>query len=95
MIHTSEVCSLHYKSNIGFIIYVSDSLGYLASVTVLLVKELGRPAISWASFFKEGVLVVGGVGAVCATLSLLYFLRTARKGNKREEPQGELIIQPA
>ena len=89
------IASFHYKSNIGFIIYVSDSIGYLGSVTVLLVKELGRPSISWASFFKEGVLVVGGVGAVCATFSLLYFLRTARKANKSEEPQGELIIQPA
>ncbi len=89
------IASFHYKSNIGFIIYVSDSIGYLGSVTVLLVKELGRPSISWAAFFKDGVLIVGGVGAVCATLSLLYFLQSAKKGNKSEEPQGELIIQPA
>ena len=89
------IASFHYKSNIGFIIYVSDSIGYLGSVTVLLVKELGRPSISWASFFKEGVLVVGGVGAICATLSLLYFLQSAKRGNKSEETQGDLIIQPA
>jgi len=89
------IASFHYKSNIGFIIYVSDSIGYLGSVTVLLVKELGRPSISWASFFKEGVWVVGGVGAICATLSLLYFLQSAKRGNKSEETQADLIIQPA
>jgi len=89
------IASFHYKSNIGFIIYVSDSIGYLGSVAVLLVKELGRPAISWTEFFKEGVLVVGGVGAICATLSLIYFLQSAKKSNKSEEPQGELTIQPA
>jgi hypothetical protein len=89
------IASFHYKSNIGFIIYVADSIGYLGSVTVLLVKELGRPSISWAAFFKEGVLVVGVVGAVFATLSLIYFLQSARKGIKSEQPQEELIIQPA
>jgi hypothetical protein len=88
------IASFHYKSNIGFIIYVSDSIGYLGSVAVLLVKELGRPSISWASFFKDGVLVVGGVGAVCATLSLVYFSQSAR-GNNSEKPQADLIIQPA
>jgi len=88
------IASFHYKSNIGFIIYVSDSIGYLGSVTVLLVKELGRPTISWTEFFKEGVMVVGGVGAVCATLSLLYFLQSARK-SKQPEVQAELIVNPA
>jgi len=88
------IASFHYKSNIGFIIYVSDSIGYLASVSILLVKELGHPTISWTEFFKGGVLVVGGVGAICATLSLIYFLQSARK-SKRPEVQGELIANPA
>jgi len=88
------IASFHYKSNIGFIIYVSDSIGYLGSVSVLLVKELGHPTISWTEFFKGGVLVVGGVGAICASLSLLYFLQSARK-SKRPEVQAELMINPA
>jgi hypothetical protein len=87
------IASFHYRSNVGFLIYVSDSMGYLGSVTILLVKELGRPSISWATFFKEGVLVVGIVGGVCAVLSLIYFLQSARKNNKSEELQAELNIQ--
>jgi len=74
---------------------VADSIGYLGSVTVLLVKELGRPNISWTEFFKEGVMIVGGIGAICATLSLIYFLHSARKSNRSEEPKGELVINPA
>lgn len=90
------IASFHYKSNVGFLIYVSDSIGYLGSVAVLLVKELGNPAISWVGFFKEGVLVVGGVGGVCATLSLIYFLQSARNQNKGTEPDTQqLNIQPA
>lgn len=89
------IASFHYKSNIGFIIYVSDSIGYLGSCAVLLTKELGHPTISWTEFFKQGVMVVGGVGAVCATLSWLYFMQSARKSNLHEQPTGELIINPA
>lgn len=86
------IASFHYKSNVGFLIYVSDSMGYLGSVTILLVKELGRPNISWAVFFKDGVLVVGIIGGICSVLSLIYFLQTARKS---EHPQieAELNIQ--
>jgi len=90
------IASFHYKSNVGFLIYVADSIGYLGSVAVLLVKELGNPTISWVAFFKEGILVVGGVGGVCATLSLIYFLRSARKQNKDIEPTPQQFnIMPA
>jgi hypothetical protein len=88
------IATFHYKSNVGFIIYVADSLGYLGSVTLLLVKEFGRPGISWGDFFREGVVFVAVIGGICAVLSLLYFLRNARKGNKSKQPQGELNIQP-
>ncbi|TSD67341.1 hypothetical protein FFF34_008090 [Inquilinus sp. KBS0705] len=73
------IATFHYKSNVGFLIYVADSVGYLGSVGVLLIKELGRPNISWADFFKEGVIVVAVVGGICCTLSLFYFLQAARK----------------
>ncbi len=75
------LASFHYKGNVGFLIYVADSMGYLGSVSILFVKELGRPGISWGTFFKEGVMTVAIVGGVCATLSLLYFLRSARNQN--------------
>ncbi|WP_259070082.1 DUF5690 family protein [Mucilaginibacter sp. X4EP1] len=86
------IATFHYKSNVGFIIYVADSLGYLGSVTLLLVKELGRPNISWADFFRQGVVFVAVIGGIAATLSLLYFLQSARKN---KQTLSELNIQPA
>ncbi|MDB4922582.1 DUF5690 family protein [Mucilaginibacter sp.] len=88
------IATFHYKSNVGFLIYVADSIGYLGSVSLLLIKEIGRPNISWADFFKEGVVFVAVIGGVCAILSLLYFLQSARKGNKGEKSPRELNIQP-
>ena len=73
------LASYHYKGNVGFLIYVADSMGYLGSVSILLIKEIGRPNISWGTFFQEGVISVAVVGGVCAALSLLYFLHVARK----------------
>jgi hypothetical protein len=86
------LASFHYKGNVGFLIYVADSMGYLGSVSVLLVKELGRPGISWGAFFKEGVMTVAIIGGICATLSLLYFLRNARKQHLEQGEQQLNII---
>jgi hypothetical protein len=78
------LATYHFKGNVGFLIYVADSVGYLGSVSVLLVKEIGRPSISWGTFFQEGVMVVAIIGGICATLSLLYFLNAARKKSNTE-----------
>jgi hypothetical protein len=87
------LATYHYKGNVGFLIYVADSIGYLGSVSVLLVKELGQPSISWGAFFKNSVMTVAIVGGICATLSLLYFLREAKKDiEAQKEP---LNIIPA
>lgn len=84
------IASFHYKSNVGFIMYIADSMGYLGSVSVLLVKELGRPSISWGTFFQEGVMIVAVVGSIGGILSLIYFLQSAARDKKKlsEEADG-------
>lgn len=73
------IASFKYKSNVGFIMYVADAIGYLGSISVLLIKEFGNPNISWDHFFTNGLLVMSVVGASAATISLLYFLQSKRK----------------
>jgi len=92
------IATFHYKGNVGFLIYVADSMGYLGSVSLLLVKEFGRPNISWGDFFREGVVFVAVIGGFAATLSLIYFLRKAhtRKNQQPESENGQqLNIIPA
>lgn len=76
------IATFKYKSNVGFIIYVADSLAYLGSVALLMVKEFVRPNISWGTFFQEGVVFVAIIGGICATLSMIYFIRNAKKHEK-------------
>lgn len=85
------LASFHYKGNVGFLIYVADSMGYLGSVSVLLVKEFGQPSISWGMFFKDSVLAVAVIGGICATLSLLYFMRSARKNKPDQQEQLNIL----
>ena len=73
------IACFKFNSNVGFVMYIADSAGYLGSISILLIKELGRPTISWGTFFKECVLLVSIVGAISAFLSLLYFIRKYKK----------------
>jgi len=81
------IATFHYKSNVGFVMYLADSLGYLASVSVLLIKEFGKPTISWGNFFKEGIVLVAVVGSICGMASLIYFYLSARKISLRKKTQ--------
>ncbi|QHS54643.1 hypothetical protein GWR56_03440 [Mucilaginibacter sp. 14171R-50] len=73
------IASFNYKSNVGFIMYVADAIGYLGSISVLLLKELANPRVSWDLFFKNGLIILSVVGTISGVLSLVYFLQSARK----------------
>jgi len=76
------IASFSYKSNVGFVMYVADAMGYLGSISILLIKELVKPGISWDEFFKHGLLVLSVVGGIGGMLSLFYFLQTANRAQK-------------
>jgi MFS family permease len=86
------IATFNYRSNVGFIMYVADSMGYLGSVSILLVKELGRPNISWGNFFQEGVMIVAVVGGICGVLSLIYFLQSAQRDKKKISEQEDGVL---
>ncbi|WP_316801861.1 DUF5690 family protein [Pedobacter nototheniae] len=76
------IANFHYKSNIGFIMYVADSIGYVGSFSVLMFHEFGDPDIGWMHFFKQCLLAVPLIGGVCGILSLIYFRRKTLKKTK-------------
>ncbi|MEL6592148.1 MAG: DUF5690 family protein, partial [Bacteroidota bacterium] len=61
------IAAFRYVSNVGFLIYLADSFGYMGSVSVLLYKDFGAADLSWASFFTQlsyGLAIVGGLGTL-------------------------------
>lgn len=61
-----------------FMIYVTDASGYLGSVSLLLLKSLGRPQLPWLEFFVE-LAKLTALGVLFGLLlSALYFARVGR-----------------
>jgi MFS family permease len=86
------IANFHYKSNIGFIMYVADSIGYVGSFAVLMMHEFGEKNISWMHFFKQCLFVVPLIGGVCSILSLVYFRRKTWVANKKTQAVEQLIL---
>jgi len=69
------IAAFKYVSNVGFLIYLADSFGYLGSVGVLFFKEFSYADLSWLTFFINSGYILSVSGTLFMTISLVYFLR--------------------
>lgn len=72
-----------YVSNVGFIIYVADSFGYLGSVCVMLFKNFSGMSLSWSQFFMDAVLGVSVTGIVMMIVAAWYFKKRFESVNNK------------
>jgi MFS family permease len=73
------IASFRITGNVGFLIYLADSFGYLGSVTVLLSKSVFNIQLSWLNFYQELVLVTGIIGLIATAASMFYFRNKFKK----------------
>jgi hypothetical protein len=73
------IASFRFPGNVGFLIYVADSFGYVGSVGVLVTKEILKIKLQWTSFYSHGVVILSILGIAGALLSLFYFSSKYRK----------------
>ncbi len=73
------IASFRFPGNVGFLIYVADSFGYLGSVGVLLTKEVLKIKLQWTSFYSHGAVALSTLGIAGAVLSLIYFSSKYKK----------------
>lgn len=69
------ISTFKYASNVGFLIYIADSFGYVGSVSVLLSKEIFSVKLNWVTFFSNSVIILSIVGGLLTLFSLYYFSR--------------------
>lgn len=74
------IAAFKYVSNVGFLIYLADSFGYLGSVGVLFFKEFSYADLSWLTFFINSGYILSISGTLFMSISLMYFLRKQRNG---------------
>jgi len=72
------IAAFSMKGNVGFFIYVADSVGYVGSVSVMLVKEGMTLKIKWTQFFSQSVMILSFVGIFITLYSTYYFLSKSR-----------------
>jgi MFS family permease len=68
--------------NVGFLIYVSDSFGYLGSVAVIISKSIFSNKLPWATVYSHGVMYLSVIGVAGTLLALQYFNRKYKGSNK-------------
>lgn len=67
------VASSGKASNVGFLMYLADSFGYLGAICVLLFKNFGATEMVYSTFFINAVYIVSVVGIAFTLASLIYF----------------------
>jgi hypothetical protein len=63
------------KSNIGYLMYLADAVGYLGYVGVMLFRSFWPSPIHYLSFFLRSTLLVCVLSLASMTLCWLYFRR--------------------
>lgn len=78
--------------NVGFLMYLIDSFGYLGSSLILFAKQLGGlEQVSWLSFYTESVLMFLSISLLLMGGSFMYFQRKLKRKESSIMPELSLI----
>ena len=80
------IALFRYSSNIGFLICVSDSFGYLGSVGVLVYKNFFNYDVDWLAFIKIAAYV-SGVVITLLSVGMFFYFRHKEKNVALERTQ--------
>lgn len=78
------ISTYKYAGNVGFLIYIADSFGYVGSIGVLLSKEIFKVQLNWVTFFSNSVVILSIIGSFLTLFSLYYFAQKYKKLIKTE-----------
>ncbi|WP_316785652.1 DUF5690 family protein [Pedobacter frigiditerrae] len=73
------IATFKYASNVGFLIYITDSFAYVGSIGVLVSKEFFKIKLNWVDFFSQSVVLLSIIGSILTLYSLYYFAKKYRK----------------
>jgi MFS family permease len=76
------LAAFKYVGNVGFLMYLVDSFGYLGSFGILVFKQFGDwEAMSWLAFYSEGLILVMSLAVALMAFNGFYFYRKLKKHN--------------
>lgn len=80
------IAAFNIKGNVGFLIYLVDSFGYLGSVLILLYKNFGSPQTSWLNFYIRLNYIIVAIVLVSSFIALVAFRRKSGKNEINNQP---------
>jgi hypothetical protein len=94
------IAAARVPSNLGFLMYLADAIGYLGYAVVMLVRTSTETTGLVLPFFLGGLLIVAAVSIVALLAALVYFQRVlvpvlplapAEPGDAPDPPLEELV----
>lgn len=80
------IAAFNIKGNVGFLIYLVDSFGYLGSVLILLYKNFGSPQTSWLNFYIRLNYIIVAIVLISSFIALVAFRRKSGKNEINKKP---------
>ena len=73
------IAAFKLKGNVGFLMYLMDSFGYVAAVLIITAKNMLHINVNWVTFYSNSVLIASIVGLLISILTFVYFLSLSKK----------------
>lgn len=70
------IATFRLIGNVGFLIYIADSFGYLGSVSIILTKAIMKMIdkdVQWTIFYSNSVVIFCAIGTIGILISMNYF----------------------
>ncbi len=67
------IAAFSMRANVGFLMYILDSVGYIASIGILVYKNYFNASLSWGHFFKLITLVSAIIIILLGLLNWIWF----------------------
>jgi MFS family permease len=74
------IAAFRSAGNVGFLMYLADSFGYLGSVGIVTIKQFGiLENMSWYNFYSQVILIFLSLSVLMILFTLFYFKRKLKK----------------
>jgi MFS family permease len=88
------IAAFKSAGNVGFLMYLADSFGYLGSLGIVVIKQFSiLETISWYNFYILGILIVLSISILLILFSRYYFEKKLKK-QSFSMATGKLLLSP-
>ncbi|HTE26489.1 DUF5690 family protein [Flavitalea sp.] len=75
------IATFRIPANVGFLIYLADSVGYIGSVGVIITKGVFKLNLRWTVFYSNSVMILSVIGIIGTGLAIWYFVKKYHREN--------------